>query len=116
MRHTRAIPLLMAALAALLLTGCGSSQQVARTAAPSSPMTITSQRPQPPGPTASRGFTVAPPAPAPPEPRDTVRRLITRNAEWHAPAFLAEGQTDNIALSIGDAQRLRNLIDATVPT
>ena len=34
---------------------------------------------------------------------------------WHAPASLHEGQTDNIALSIGDAQRLRDMINATVP-
>lgn len=53
-----------------------------------------------------------PSAPAPPD----VGPLITRNAEWHAPAFLAEGKTDNIALSIGDAQRLQAMIRATVPT
>ena len=51
------------------------------------------------------------------EPTDrAVQRLITRNAEWHAPASLTEGETDNIALSIGDVQRLQDMINATVPT
>src|SRR4029079_17614500 len=70
-----------------------------------------------PAPVPSQAFTVAPtaPVPAPPAPRD-VGRMITRNAEWHAPGFLSEGETDNIALSIGDVQRLRAMIDATVPT
>ncbi|RDH79537.1 hypothetical protein DVS77_04750 [Mycolicibacterium moriokaense] len=35
---------------------------------------------------------------------------------WHAPASLQEGKTDTIALSIGDAQRLQDTINATVPT
>ena len=35
---------------------------------------------------------------------------------WHAPASLQEAETDNIALSIGDAQRLQAMINATVPT
>ncbi len=42
--------------------------------------------------------------------------MITSNAVWHAPAALKEGETESIALSIGDAQRLQEMIDATVPT
>jgi hypothetical protein len=45
-----------------------------------------------------------------------VEGVITRNAVWHAPDFLTEGETENIALSIGDAQRLQDAINATVPT
>jgi hypothetical protein len=47
---------------------------------------------------------------------EAVQGLITRNAVWHAPASLKEGETENIALSIGDAQRLRDMINATVPS
>jgi hypothetical protein len=55
-----------------------------------------------------------PPAPIPAE--QAVQGLITRNAVWHAPSALREGETETIALSIGDAQRLQDMIDATVPT
>jgi hypothetical protein len=41
--------------------------------------------------------------------------LVTENAVWHAPDFLTEGVTENIALSIGDAQRLQDAINATIP-
>jgi hypothetical protein len=41
--------------------------------------------------------------------------LITQNALWHAPDFLTQDTTENISLSIGDAQRLKAAIDARVP-
>jgi hypothetical protein len=41
--------------------------------------------------------------------------LITVNSHWHAPGFLQEGESDNIALRIGSIDRLRDTINATVP-
>jgi hypothetical protein len=109
------MPLLATALAALMLSACGSSPDTAHPAASDTAATISSQRPPaPPAPDPSRAFTVPPPAPGPPA-DDAVQGLITRSAVWHVPASLDQGETENIALSIGDAQRLQDLIDAAVP-
>jgi hypothetical protein len=49
-------------------------------------------------------------------PDSAIGDLITVNSVWHAPAFLKEGESDNIALRIGGIERLRDTINATVPT
>ena len=129
------------ALVGLVLAGCGSAGEPAQSPTPSRtlPATAASSPQQtylPPGPESpgleSPPFTVstraAPPSllPAPPttEASDSttnqadraVQGLITQNAVWHAPDFLTQDTTENIALSIGDVQRLKDEIDATVPT
>ena len=136
MRHRRILSLIPIALVALGLSAYASSHDAvqspgsltsgptvasrpapppSRPLEPSSPRTAGSQLPSL-APTA--GPAPAPvPIPGPPSvpAEEAVQGLITRNAVWHAPASLHEGQTDNIALSIGDAQRLRDMINATVP-
>jgi hypothetical protein len=49
-------------------------------------------------------------------PDRAIADLITVNSQWHAPEFLQEGESDNVALHIGSIQRLRDTINATVPT
>jgi hypothetical protein len=47
---------------------------------------------------------------------DDLQTMITRNADWQAPPFLTVGQTENIVLTIGDAQAFRAMIESAVPT
>ncbi|OBF25925.1 hypothetical protein A5727_03770 [Mycobacterium sp. ACS4331] len=75
----------------------------------------------PPGPEGGppTGNVAAPPTPELTDYQRNERdlqNLLTSEAEWHAPAFLTEGSTDNIALTIGDVALWRTKIDAEVPT
>lgn len=87
--------------------------------APSLPETAASQPSWLPPPAPGPEPPAPPPDSEPPEadmPARAVGELITVNSQWHAPAFLKEGESDTIALSIGDVQRLQDRINATVPT
>jgi hypothetical protein len=96
------------------------TQTSARTSEPGHPSTESTE------PTQTHSVTTAPGAatdgltPGPTQPPNhvdlAVQDVITRNARWDGPPFLTEGVTDNIALIIGDAQALRDALNATVPT
>lgn len=46
---------------------------------------------------------------------DQVQGLLKRDAIWHTPEHLNQGQTGNVALTVGNAGSLQTLINTTVP-
>jgi hypothetical protein len=73
---------------------------------PAAPAPVPLPAPPPdPGPTGASGT-----------PDRAIGDLITLNSHWHAPEFLKEAESDNVALRIGSIERLRDTINATVPT